>query len=108
MPNTINRISRNGAASVGTGLTPQQSARDASVTTTSGSQSDGAGDVHITGTASQLASLGEKLSSLPAIDPSRVERVSHALETGTYRILADTIASGLLQSEHALAQIESR
>jgi anti-sigma28 factor (negative regulator of flagellin synthesis) len=34
-----------------------------------------------------------------------VERVSHALAAGTYSISADKIASGLLQSENALAQI---
>jgi flagellar biosynthesis anti-sigma factor FlgM len=70
-------------------------------------QPNGADEVRITGAASQLASLGERLNALPAIDSSLVERVSQALATGTYRISAAAIAGGLLQSEHALAQIDS-
>ena len=42
---------------------------------------------------------------MPAIDSGRVARISQALADGTYTISADKIASGLMQSDHALAQI---
>ncbi len=107
MTNTINGFPGNGATSVGTSRTSQQSGRESSVATTGSGQPDSADEVRITGTASSLVSLGHKLSSLPAVDSARVARIAHALATGTYTISADKIASGLLQSEQALAQIGS-
>ncbi len=107
MTNTINGFSGNGATSVETGRTSQQSGRDTSVATTGAPQPDNADQVRITATASSLMSLGRKLSSLPPIDSARVARIAHALETGTYSISADKIAGGLLQSEQTLAQIST-
>ncbi len=107
MTNTINGFPGSGATSVGTSLTSQQPGRDTSVATTGSTQPDSADEVRITATASSLVSLGRKLSSLPPIDAARVARIAHALETGTYSISADKIASGLLQSEQTLAQIDS-
>ena len=106
MANTIDGFSGNGATSVTTSRTPQ-SPRDntSTATTDSNSQSGGAAEVQITSTASQLASLGQKLSSLPAIDQGRVTRISQSLADGTYSISPDKIASGLMQSDQALAQI---
>jgi flagellar biosynthesis anti-sigma factor FlgM len=103
--NTINVFAGNGPTSVGTSRTPQQSAHDTPGATSAPAPSDVGHEVRITGTASRLASLGAKLSALPAVNPARVERVSHALATGTYSMSADKIASGLLQSERALAQV---
>ncbi len=105
--NTINGFSGNGTTSVGTSRTPQQSGRDTAVATTGATQPDSADEVRITATASSLVSLGRQLSSLPPIDSARVARIAQALETGTYSISADKIASGLLQSEQTLAQIDS-
>jgi flagellar biosynthesis anti-sigma factor FlgM len=104
--NTINGILGNGAASVGANRT-SNSARDNSAATTSHPQSANSGndEVQITSTASQLASLGQKLSALPAIDSDRVARISASLADGTYSISASSIASGLMQSDRALAQI---
>ena len=107
MANTINGIQGNSAASVGTGRTTH-SARDNSAATTgnpSSGNSSGGDEVQITSTASQLASLGQKLSTLPAIDTDRVARISASLADGTYSISASSIASGLMQSDRALAQI---
>jgi negative regulator of flagellin synthesis FlgM len=101
----INGFSGSGTTSVGTSRPTRQSARDTSVAATAPTPSEGADEVRISGTASQLASLGQKLSALPAIDAARVARTSQSLADGTYRISADKIASGLLQSDHALAQI---
>ncbi len=108
MTNTIKSLSGTTATSVGTSRTSQQSAREAAIAAEVTATPDGPDEVSLTGRASQLASLGEKLSALPVIDSALVERVSHALATGTYNISADRIAGGLLQSEHALTQIDTR
>jgi negative regulator of flagellin synthesis FlgM len=104
--NTINGYSGNGTTSVTTSR-PQQSQRDNTAATTTGNAESGssAAEVQITSTASQLAALGLKLSSMPPIDNERVARISQSLADGTYSISADKIASGLLQSDQALAQI---
>jgi negative regulator of flagellin synthesis FlgM len=104
--NTINSFQGNGATSVTTSRTPQ-SARDNTSTATTGSnaQSGGNEEVQITSTAAQLATLGQKLSSQPAVDENRVARITQALADGSYSISPDKIASGLMQSDYALAQI---
>lgn len=104
MANTINRISGNGTASVGASRTSQQSKRDTSLSTAN-PQPEGGDEVQITNTAAQLASIGEGLSASSPIDDARVARISQALADGSYRISAQQIASGLMQSDHALAQI---
>jgi len=104
MANTINRISGNGAASVGASRTSQQSKQDTSLTTAN-PQSDGGDDVQITGMATQLATIGQGLSASSPIDDARVARISQALADGSYRISGQQIASGLLQSDHYLKQI---
>jgi negative regulator of flagellin synthesis FlgM len=103
--NTINGYQGNGATSVTTSR-PQQSQPDtAAATTTGNSQSGSSAEVQITSTASQLASLGQQLSAMPAVDSARVAQISQSLADGTYTISPDKIASGLMQSDHALAQI---
>jgi negative regulator of flagellin synthesis FlgM len=103
--NTINSFQGNGATSVTTSR-PQQSQRDnTAATTTDSSESGSSAEVQITSTASQLASLGQQLSTMPAVDSARVARISQSLADGTYTISPDKIASGLMQSDHALAQI---
>jgi negative regulator of flagellin synthesis FlgM len=104
--NTINGYQGNGATSVTTSR-PQQSQRDntPAATTTGTSESGSSAEVQITSTASQLASLGQQLSALPAVNSARVAQISRSLADGTYTISADKIASGLMQSDHALAQI---
>jgi negative regulator of flagellin synthesis FlgM len=107
MANTINSYSGSGAASVSSSRSTQASRENASAATTSeNSQSDtGNAEVQITSTAARLASLGQRLSTLPDIDQNRVAQISQALANGTYSISADKIASGLLQSDRGLAQI---
>jgi negative regulator of flagellin synthesis FlgM len=102
--NTIEGFSANGATSLGTNRTAQ-SARDTSVASANTNSGGGGEDVQITSTASQLASLGQKLNALPAIDAGRVARISKSLADGSYSISADKIAAGLLQSDRTLAQI---
>ena len=106
MANTINSYSGSGAASVTSSRSTQTSRENASAATSENSQS-GAGnaEVQITSTAASLASLGQRISTLPAINQNRVAQISQALANGTYSISADKIASGLLQSDQGLAQI---
>ena len=105
MANTINSFQGNGATSVTTSR-PQQSQRDNTAAATTGSSESGSSaEVQITSTASQLASLGQQLSATPAFDGARVAQISQSLADGTYTISPDKIASGLMQSDHALAQI---
>jgi negative regulator of flagellin synthesis FlgM len=103
--NTINGFQGNGATSVATSRAQQSTSGSTAATAPGNSQSGGEAEVQITSTASQLASLGQKLSAMPAIDNARVARISQSLADGTYRISPDKIASGLMQSDHALAQI---
>jgi negative regulator of flagellin synthesis FlgM len=98
------RLARESPAGA-TSRTPQPARDNTSTATTANPQSEGNEEVQITSTAAQLASLGQKLSSLPAIDQSRVARITQSLADGSYSISADKIASGLLQSDHALSQI---
>jgi negative regulator of flagellin synthesis FlgM len=104
--NSINGFSGNGAPSVETKRTTQQPARNTSLASTSNPSAQGGGDqVRITSTASRLAALGKAITGLSPIDSSRVARLTQAVADGTYTISAEHIASGLLRSEHALAQI---
>jgi negative regulator of flagellin synthesis FlgM len=104
--NTINGFQGNGATSVATNRTPQSARDNTSSATTANAQSGGSNEeVQITSTAAQLASLGQKLSSMPAVDQNRVARIAQSLADGSYSISPEKIASGLLQSDHALAQI---
>ena len=106
MANTIDGFQGNGATSVATNRTPQSARDNTSLATTANAQSGGSNEeVQITSTAAQLASLGQKLSSMPAVDQNRVARITQSLADGSYSISPEKIASGLLQSDHALAQI---
>jgi negative regulator of flagellin synthesis FlgM len=60
--------------------------------------------VHITDSASRLASIEQMLREMPAIDEARVAQVRSALADGTYTIQPEHIADRLLQLEKALGQ----
>ena len=118
MANTINSYSGSGAASVTSSRSTQTSRENARANesepvpagapaaTNENSQSEtGNAEVQITSTAASLASLGQRISTLPDINQNRVAQISHALANGTYSISADKIAGGLLQSDQGLAQI---
>ena len=104
MANTINRITGNCAASIGASRTSQQSKQDASLNTAN-PQPEGGDEVQITNTAAKLAALGQSLSDSSPVDDARVARISQALADGSYRVSAQQIAAGLMQSDHALGQI---
>jgi negative regulator of flagellin synthesis FlgM len=66
------------------------------------------GDVHITDTASQLASLEQALREAPAVDSAKVARLQSAIEQGTYQVNPEHVATQLLQMERALAGLDKK
>lgn len=106
MPNKISGLSSD-PAPIGAGR-PAERVRDA-VTGSSSAPADGAnassGDVHITDSASQLATLEQTLRSLPAVDPARVAQFSMAIEQGTYTVAPQQVADRLMQLERSLSQL---
>jgi anti-sigma28 factor (negative regulator of flagellin synthesis) len=42
---------------------------------------------------------------MPAVDQARVNQLSRAIDAGSYTVSPDKIASGLIQSDHALARL---
>ena len=66
------------------------------------------GEVHITDTASQLASLEQSLRDAPAVDSARVAQLQSAIEQGRYTVDADNVASQLMQMERALAALSRK
>jgi negative regulator of flagellin synthesis FlgM len=103
--NAINGFSGSGATPVETSRTTQQVTRDTDIAAPADTGSHVGEQVSITGAASQLARIGQQLSALPAIDAARVAGISQSLAEGAYRISPEKIASGLLLSDHVLAQI---
>lgn len=107
MANKIGGLSSD-SAPIGAGR-PASNVRDAasgSSTPASAPASEAAsGDVHITDSASQLATLEQTLRSLPAVDPARVARLSTAIEQGTYTVHPQQVADQLMQLERSLAQL---
>ena len=61
------------------------------------------GEVHITDTASQLASLEQSLRDAPAVDSAKVAQLRSAIEQGTYKVDSERVATQLMQMERALA-----
>ena len=106
MASRIDDFQGNSATSVATSR-PQSARGNTAAATAAATPAGSNEEVQITSTATQLATLGQKLSGLPAIDENRVARITQSLADGSYSISADKIASGLLQSDHALAQIGS-
>lgn len=107
MSNKISGLSGNPAASVGAGRAAEKT-RDpvtGGSSAAAAAPSSAAGDVHITGSASQLASLEQQVRSLPAVDPARVAQFSSAIEQGTYTVQPQHVADRLMQLEQALGQL---
>jgi negative regulator of flagellin synthesis FlgM len=78
---------------------PRDATTDARTTS---EQSQG---VTITGKARELADLEQAVKNMPAIDEAKVAAISNALATGTYKIVPEQIADGLMQMEQALAPL---
>ena len=67
-----------------------------------------AGEVHITDTASQLASLEQSLRESPAVDSAKVAQLQSAIEQGRYSVNAEHVATQLMQMERALAALDKK
>lgn len=63
-------------------------------------------EVSVSSTASLLSRLQRSLGSSPAFDQHRVDSISKALASGTYKVDSNQIAHGLINSERALGQLK--
>jgi len=63
-------------------------------------------EVSVSSTASLLSHVQRSLSSTPAIDQKRVESISKAIASGTYKVDSDKIAHGLINTERALGKLK--
>jgi len=66
------------------------------------------GEVTITDTASQLASLEQALRDSPAVDSAKVAQLQSAIEQGTYTVNPEHVATQLMQMERALAGLSKK
>lgn len=108
MSHKINDLGGNAPAS-NPSLGPARPAAPAGTGTPSSSAEAGPvpADVHITDTASFLASLEPALREAPAIDTARVAAVRTAIEQGQYTVHPEHVASQLVGLERALGQLRS-
>lgn len=107
MPNKISGLSSDPAASIGASRAAEKT-RDPMTggsSAAAGSSPD-TGDVHITDSASQLASLEQAVRNLPAVDPVRVAQFQMAIEQGTYTVQPQHVADQLMQLEQSLKQLQ--
>jgi flagellar biosynthesis anti-sigma factor FlgM len=108
VPNQINELNSGPAA--GSSLGTARTGGNAPVSSGSpGAAEPGTSgaDVHITDTASRLASLEPSLRDAAAIDPARVAAVRSAIEQGQYVVKPEQVAGQLLQMERALGSLRS-
>jgi negative regulator of flagellin synthesis FlgM len=106
MPNKINELAGNtpgAAASLGAPRTPGAVA--ASSSSTPAEAAGAAGDVHITDTASFLASLEPALREAPAVDAAKVAAIRTAIEQGQYTVQPEQVATQLMHIERALGEL---
>lgn len=107
MSSKISGLNGSPAATIGAGRAAEKT-RDPVTGGSSSSpaaSSPSAGDVHITDSASQLASLEQTVRSLPAVDPARVAQFQTAIEQGTYTVQPQHVADQLMQFEQTLGQL---
>jgi negative regulator of flagellin synthesis FlgM len=98
--NKINDLTTNVTAGRASAVTP---VRDAVTGGGNAAPPAAPGEVHITDTAAQLASLEQSLRDSPAVDSARVAQLSSAIAQGTYQVNSEHVATQLMQMERALA-----
>lgn len=103
MPTKITGFDNTPAAPVGA-VRSIQRANDASATGSPG-PSPGDGEIQITGTARQLASLEQLIRAAPVANETRVAQLRTAIEQGTYAVRPEHIATQLAQIEQALGSL---
>lgn len=105
MSNKINDLTTNVTAGRPSAVVPT---RDVVTGGSNAAPAPAKGEVHITDTASQLASLEQSLRDTPAVDSARVAQLQSAIEQGRYSVNPDHIATQLIQMERALASLDSK
>ncbi len=111
MPHKINDLSGAGPAagtSVGTSRAKGTAAASSGAPAAVTPEAPASPDVHITDTASFLASLEPTLREAPAVDAARVAAVRSALEQGHYAVDPGHVATQLTQMEQALGQLSTK
>ncbi len=104
MPNKISSVdTRTGP--VGAGRAVERVRDTVSEARKDADKTGSAADVHITGSARQLADLEQGVKEMPAVDEAKVAAIQSALEQGSYQIAPEKIADGLMQLEQALAPL---
>jgi len=98
--NKINDLTTNVAAGRPSAVVP---VRDAVSGGGNAAPAPATGEVHITDTASQLASLEQSLRDSPAVDSAKVAQLQSAIEQGTYQVNPEHVATQLMQMERALS-----
>lgn len=104
MSSKISGVDTRNTGPVGAGRAVERVRDSANDSTRTESGEPGA-DVHITGTALQLADLEQVVKDMPAVDEAKVAAISSALAEGRYQIFPEQIADRLLQIEQALAPL---
>ena len=107
MANKINGVDGSSPASLGSGRVDRRSTGSVQGGGAAGGAAgaDGGDNVHITGTASTLATLEQALRDLPAVDDARVAATRSAIEQGTYTISPHRIADQLIKMEQSLGNV---
>ena len=106
MPHKINELAgASPAASTSLGATRTPGAVAAGSSSSPAEATGAAGDVHITDTASFLASLEPALREAPAVDAAKVAAIRSALEQGQYTVQPEHVATQLMQIERALGEL---
>ena len=100
MSNKINDLTTNVTAGRASAVVPT---RDVVTGGGNAAPAPAPGEVHITDTAAQLASLEQSLRDAPAVDSARVAQLQSAIEQGRYTVNSEHVATQLMQMERALA-----
>lgn len=82
------------------------SASTSTSTTTQDATQQPQKEVSVSSTASLLSHLQRSLATTPAVDQSRVDSISRAIASGTYKVDPDKIAHGLINSERSLGKLK--
>lgn len=96
----------NRPVNVGGDRNVERSANGKGGTTPAASVSPPAQDVQLTGGARQMAALEKALAEVPEVDMNRVEQLRSAIESGSYQVNAERVATKLVDMERGLASIE--
>jgi len=103
--NKINDLTTNVTAGRPSAVTP---VRDAVTGGGNAAPPSATGEVHITDTSIQLASLEQSLRESPVVDAGKVAQLRSAIEQGTYTVNPEHVATQLMQMEHALAGLGNK